>query len=114
MTERSEPPERPPERLTVLIVGGYGMFGGRIVQLIEDEPRLTLVVAGRSLEKAEAFCRSRGAVKAKLVPAAFDRNGDIAGPLDRHRPDVLVDASGPSKPTAKAGTASSKPASPRA
>ena len=95
MTERSEPPERPPERLTVLIVGGYGVFGGRIVQLLEDEPRLTLVVAGRSREKAEAFCRSRDKAKAKLVAAAFDRNGDPAGPLDLYRPGVLVDASGP-------------------
>ena len=28
------------DRLTVLIVGGYGIFGGRIVELLENEPRL--------------------------------------------------------------------------
>lgn len=32
--------------LTILIVGGYGTFGGRIVELLEGEPRLALIVAG--------------------------------------------------------------------
>ena len=31
----------------VLVIGGYGVFGGRLVQLLEDEPRLNLLVAGR-------------------------------------------------------------------
>ena len=51
--------------LRVLIVGGYGVFGGRIVALLEDEPRLTLIVAGRSLAKANAFCATRGKAKAR-------------------------------------------------
>jgi len=29
---------------------------GRIVELLENEPRLTLIVAGRSPAKAAAFC----------------------------------------------------------
>jgi Domain of unknown function (DUF4166)/Saccharopine dehydrogenase NADP binding domain len=82
-------------RLNVLIVGGYGTFGGRIVELLENEPRLTLTVAGRSLQKASAFCDARKAARAQLVPAAFDRNGDLAALLATLRPDILVDASGP-------------------
>ena len=81
--------------LTVLIVGGYGIFGGRLVELLESEPRLTLVIAGRSLLRAEAYCASRRAAAARLIPAAFDRDGDLASQLARLRPDVLVDASGP-------------------
>jgi short subunit dehydrogenase-like uncharacterized protein len=81
--------------LTVLIVGGYGVFGGRIVELLESEPRLTLIVAGRSLARATAFCTKRARAKARLVPAAFDREGDLPQQLDACRPDVLVDASGP-------------------
>jgi len=81
--------------LTVLIVGGYGMFGGRIVQLLEDEPRLTLIVAGRSLERATRFCEQRGAAAARLTPAGFDRAADVRGQLAGLRPDVMVDASGP-------------------
>jgi hypothetical protein len=31
----------------ILILGGYGTFGGRIVELLQDEERLSLIVAGR-------------------------------------------------------------------
>ena len=42
-------------RLTVLILGGYGTFGGRLAQLLDDEPRLTLI--GRPLAaKGQSFC----------------------------------------------------------
>lgn len=82
-------------RLNVLIVGGYGTFGGRIVELLENEPRLTLTVSGRSLEKASRFCNARGKTKAHLIPVAFDRNGDIVAQLASLKPDILVDASGP-------------------
>src|SRR4051812_840504 len=80
--------------LRVLIVGGYGVFGGRIVELLKDEPRLELIVAGRSLDRATAFC-ARQAATAKLMPAVFDRNGDLAHFLAKLRPDLLIDASGP-------------------
>jgi Domain of unknown function (DUF4166)/Saccharopine dehydrogenase NADP binding domain len=83
------------DRLNILIVGGYGIFGGRIVELLEDEPRLNLTVAGRSLQKANAFCKARQKAKAQLVPATFDRNGDLAAQIASLRPDILVDASGP-------------------
>ena len=81
--------------LRVLIVGGYGTFGGRIVELLESEERLTLIVAGRSLGKATDFCKSRSRAKAQIVPAQFDRNADIETRLAALKPDVLVDASGP-------------------
>jgi len=81
--------------IKILVVGGYGTFGGRIVELLENEAGLTLVVAGRSLAKAEAYCAGRGATKAQLLAAQFDRDGDLAGQLEAIRPDILVDASGP-------------------
>ena len=82
-------------RVKVLIVGGYGNFGGRLVDLLADEPRLTLVVAGRSLEKAGAFCQEHSAAKAELLSAHFDRNGGLKGQLSALAPDILVDATGP-------------------
>jgi Saccharopine dehydrogenase NADP binding domain len=81
--------------LKILIVGGYGIFGGRIVELLEDEPRLTVLVAGRSAAKAKAFVASRGQTKAQLQPYVFDRNADVGVLLSPARPDILVDASGP-------------------
>ena len=81
--------------LTVLIVGGYGRFGGRLVELLQDDARLQLLVAGRNLAKAVAFCRSRGDTAAALVVAKFDREGDLDAQLRVLRPDIVVDASGP-------------------
>lgn len=81
--------------MRMLIVGGYGTFGGRTVELLEHDPRLTLIVAGRSFEKARAYCAQRHATGAKLEPAQFDRNGDLAAQIGSLKPDLLLDASGP-------------------
>jgi hypothetical protein len=82
------------ERLTVLILGGYGTFGGRLAQLLADEPRLTLVIAGRSRDKAQTFCARLGS-KAEAVPLVFDREGDVQNQLRDAAPALVVDASGP-------------------
>lgn len=83
------------DRIRLLIVGGYGIFGGRIVELLETEPRLTVLVAGRSAEKAQAFCGSRETASAQLVATRFDRDGDLAAQLAALSPDIVIDASGP-------------------
>ncbi|MGF3027483.1 DUF4166 domain-containing protein [Methylobacterium aquaticum] len=79
--------------MRVLILGGYGVFGGRLVQLLQDVRGLDLVIAGRSLERAKAFCAAYRGV-ARVEPLALDR-ADIAGALRARRPDLVVDASGP-------------------
>jgi uncharacterized protein DUF4166/saccharopine dehydrogenase-like protein len=81
--------------LKILIVGGYGTFGGRLIELLEHEPRLTLIVAGRSLEKARAFCAGREKMKAALTPMAFDRDGDVSSQLAMLAPEIVIDTSGP-------------------
>src|ERR1700734_1776451 len=81
--------------LKILIVGGYGIFGGRIVELLEDEPRLTLLIGGRSRARARSFVASRTSASAHLVPIAFDRDADIGQQFAEIRPDLVVDASGP-------------------
>jgi hypothetical protein len=80
--------------LKVLILGGYGTFGGRLAELLADEPRLHLVIAGRSRAKAEEFCRKLGG-KVETSPLAFDREGDVDKQLAVAAPDIVVDASGP-------------------
>jgi hypothetical protein len=79
----------------ILIVGGYGIFGGRLVELLEDDARLTLLVAGRSLESARKYCEGRRKAAAKLVPTLFDRTSDDAMRLAALKATVVVDASGP-------------------
>ncbi len=83
------------KELRLLIVGGYGAFGGRIVELLKGEPRLTLIVAGRSLARATAFCAVHSNARARLEPARFDRDEDVSTSLASLQPAILVDASGP-------------------
>jgi Domain of unknown function (DUF4166)/Saccharopine dehydrogenase NADP binding domain len=85
---------RDERRVKVLILGGYGTFGGRLVRLLADESTLTLLIAGRSHEKAAAFCAGLAA-KAECRPLVFDRDTDVGAQLARTAPDVIVDASGP-------------------
>jgi len=77
----------------VLILGGYGVFGGRLAELLSDIADAEIVIAGRNLEKAEEFCRAfQGA--ASVEPLKMDRAklGDHIGNV---APDLVVDASGP-------------------
>lgn len=78
----------------VLVIGGYGTFGGRLVELLSDEPRLTLVVAGRDLRAARRFAKRFRKAKAKVEFARIDRSAPEAD-IAVIRPDVVVDASGP-------------------
>jgi hypothetical protein len=77
----------------VLIIGGYGTFGGRLARRLAVDPRIELVVAGRNRAKAEAFV-SRLASKSAQA-AVFDRDADAVRQLLNIAPHVVVDASGP-------------------
>jgi uncharacterized protein YbjT (DUF2867 family) len=46
--------------MKVLVLGGYGTFGSRLVRLLADRPQLTLLVAGRSRAKAQLLAHCRG------------------------------------------------------
>jgi Domain of unknown function (DUF4166)/Saccharopine dehydrogenase NADP binding domain len=78
----------------ILILGGYGVFGGRLAQLLAPDARLMLIVAGRSLQKAQAFCASLPAGAARIA-AEFDREADVEAQLAAIAPNLVVDASGP-------------------
>lgn len=77
----------------ILIIGGYGRFGARLVRLLSDEPALELIIAGRSMDKAQALCAEPAA--ATLTPLRFERSRDPAAQIARLAPDVVVDAAGP-------------------
>ena len=79
--------------MKILILGGYGVFGGRLAELISDLPSLDILIAGRSLSKAQAFCAALAGAT-NLRPLALDR-ANIAAHLRDEKPDLLVDASGP-------------------
>lgn len=80
--------------MRVLIIGGYGVFGGRLATLLADEARLTLIIAGRSQAKAAASIANLPPGAAREA-VALDRNGDLAAQIAASAPDLVVDASGP-------------------
>jgi len=73
----------------ILVLGGYGGFGGRISRRLA-EAGYCVLVAGRSPSKAVAFCKTGPG----LLPIVLDRE-NIAEALVEHSPDLVVDASGP-------------------
>lgn len=89
-TQRNYSKEHP---LSIFIVGGYGSFGARLIELLKDDPRLRIIVAGRSLEKAAAVANMES--NATLIPAKFDRLRSIDEQFKHFDLDIIVDASGP-------------------
>lgn len=74
----------------VLVIGGYGGFGARLTRRLLAQGHHVLV-AGRSADKAEAFC----APLPMATPLVADRTGDLKPLLDAHKPDLVIDAAGP-------------------
>ncbi|MDO7632100.1 MAG: saccharopine dehydrogenase NADP-binding domain-containing protein [Loktanella sp.] len=77
--------------MKILILGGYGTFGGRLAELLCDIPDLHLQICGRDIGKATAFCAT---LSGHATPHAFDR-ADLAQHIKTLAPDLVVDASGP-------------------
>ncbi|WP_428630851.1 DUF4166 domain-containing protein [Sphingopyxis sp.] len=79
--------------MKILILGGYGVFGGRLAELLSDLADIELFICGRDLPRATAFCAAYYG-QPLVHPVALDRRA-IAEGLDRFHPDLVVDASGP-------------------
>ena len=80
--------------MKILILGGYGTFGGRLAHLLAEDKRLTLFIAGRSIQKAKKFCENLPS-GAQKVPVFFDRNADVQTHIREINPNLVVDAMGP-------------------
>jgi saccharopine dehydrogenase-like NADP-dependent oxidoreductase len=81
---------------SVLLLGGYGVFGGRIAERLAREPDVEVIVAGRSLERASEFvARVQKGARARITPARLDGMQVTAGELAALRPLLVINASGP-------------------
>ncbi|MFM9942267.1 MAG: saccharopine dehydrogenase family protein [Hyphomicrobiaceae bacterium] len=80
----------------ILVLGGYGVFGGRAALRLARDPALTLIVAGRDRAKAEAECALlRQAGAAHLEAASLDAFTIGAADLRRLRVDIVINTVGP-------------------
>ena len=78
----------------VLVLGGYGNFGGYISRRLAADPSIQLLIGGRSKVRADAFAAGLGAANAPET-FAVDRDGDLAAVLAAARPDLVIHTVGP-------------------
>jgi len=75
----------------ILIIGGYGVFGGKLASALTTDPAFDVIVAGRNLDKAAAFCAGT-----PCRPLQIDTHAeDLSIRLAAETPFIIVDASGP-------------------
>ncbi|WP_243410058.1 saccharopine dehydrogenase family protein [Pokkaliibacter plantistimulans] len=83
--------------MRILILGSYGNFGKRIAEQLQDLPRVTLLLAGRNLMRAQQqVAQLQGTASAALQAVAMDiLAADFSDQLQRWAPDVVIHTSGP-------------------
>lgn len=83
--------------MKILVIGGYGNFGKRLVNSLLNHHDHEVTVAGRSLHEAEAFYQSCLESSGKTITTAridvFDP--DLETLIWQQQADIVVNASGP-------------------
>jgi len=74
----------------VLIIGGYGNFGSFISRSLAKHSNINIIIAGRSLDKAEALAREINA-----EAAVIDIHNNFEARLQEIKPDIVIHTSGP-------------------
>ncbi len=82
---------------TILILGGYGNFGKRIVESLIHLDNLDILVAGRDCKKAEQLTQQLSASStATLTPVELDINSfSFETELEELKPNIVIHTSGP-------------------
>ncbi len=78
-------------RKRILLVGGAGVFGSRLARGLADTVDADVLIAGRSLAKAQAIARDVKAAGA----VALDRSKASADDIRALSVDLVIDAAGP-------------------
>ncbi len=78
----------------VLVMGGYGNFGRYIVEELAKEPNIQIIIAGRSLEKAQDLAsKVNGIHQPEAIECDIHKN--FSEKLQNFKPDIVIHASGP-------------------
>ena len=78
----------------VLIIGGYGNFGGYIARALAGDRNILLLIGGRSQEKADAFAAELRASN-PAQGCHIDIDADPAARMREIRPDLVIHTTGP-------------------
>ena len=80
----------------VLVLGGYGQFGSRIVEALATDADLHLFIAGRDARKAHGLAaRLSPVARARLDTARVDVEDGIETSLATLQPDIVIHTAGP-------------------
>lgn len=79
----------------ILIIGGTGVFGKRLVRHLANREGITLHVTSRSATKAATFIKSLEGSRAPMHAVALDCSVNLQSRLDEIRPFIVIDCSGP-------------------
>lgn len=77
---------------TVLILGGSGIFGGRVAAALARTEGLRVVVTGRNAQRGAA---NAARVGAEFLPCDLAQSGSLETALATTAPDLLVHCAGP-------------------
>lgn len=78
----------------ILIIGGYGNFGSYISKTLAQESNITVIIAGRSIEKAQSFINTLEAANTPEA-VALDITHNLDEALQTIKPDIVIHTSGP-------------------
>lgn len=81
----------------ILIIGGYGNFGRRLIRSLLANSSHSITIAGRSTQKAARFCQQ---LKQEFNHNVNHTQLDVLSSklhltFKQHKPDIVVNASGP-------------------
>lgn len=81
------------QALKVLVLGGYGNFGTRIVKALANDPGIQLVIGGRNQTRAKTLARQTGSTAQAMVVDATDAN--LAARLKAEKVGLVIHTAGP-------------------
>lgn len=83
--------------MKILVIGGYGTFGKRLVKNIVKYNHYTIIIAGRSSEKASAFQQEiKQDFNQQIETICLDLNGsNLEKIFNQIKPFIVVNAAGP-------------------
>lgn len=79
--------------LNVLVLGGYGNFGTRIVKALANDPGIQLVIGGRNQTRAEALSQQTGSAAEAMVIDATD--AQLTTRLKTEKVGLVIHTAGP-------------------
>lgn len=77
----------------VLILGGAGVFGSRLARILDQDARIEIVIAGRTLSRARDVAASLSGPAQKVAETVSAQ--DVGPALAKLQPDILVNCAGP-------------------